>query len=80
MALYHFKINSLITNESTGIKTFIDLFPHINLIDNFHYARNISLPGKIDDYYKVEFTITLLQNMIFYFTKIGLINMVKNFF
>ena len=44
------KINSLITNESTGIKTFIDLFPHINLIDNFHYARNISLPGKIDDY------------------------------
>ncbi len=53
----YLKINSLITNESTGLRTFIDLIPHLNLIDNFHYARNISLPGKIDDYYKVEFTI-----------------------
>ena len=53
----YLRINSLIINESTGLKTFIDLIPHINLIDNFHYARNISLPGKIDDYYKVEFTI-----------------------
>lgn len=53
----YLKINSLITNQSTGLRTFIDLIPHINLIDNFHYARNISLPGKIDDIYTVEFTI-----------------------
>ena len=45
------------TNEKTGLKTFIDLVPHINLIDNFHYARNISLPGSVDDLYSVEFNI-----------------------
>ena len=50
-------INSMVTNQTTGIKTFIDLLPHINLIDNFHYARNISLPGHIDDLYTVEFNI-----------------------
>ena len=31
--------------------------PHINLIDNFHYARNISLPGNIDDKYDVIFNV-----------------------
>ena len=50
-------ITSTITNESTGLRTFIDLLPHINLIDNFHYARNISLPGSIDDLYTVQFNI-----------------------
>jgi uncharacterized protein involved in high-affinity Fe2+ transport len=33
------------------------LLPHINLIDNFHYARNISLPGSIEDSYSVKFNI-----------------------
>ena len=33
------------------------MVPHINLIDNFHYARNISLPGDIDDLYQVEFIV-----------------------
>ena len=50
-------INSMITNQKTGIKTFIDLLPHINLVDNFHYARNISLPGSVDDLYTVEFNV-----------------------
>ena len=27
-------INALITNQKTGLKTFIDLIPHINLSDN----------------------------------------------
>ena len=31
--------------------------PHINLIDNYHYARNISLPGKKDELYTVEFNV-----------------------
>ena len=51
------KISSIVYNQKTGLKTFIDLTPHINLIDNFHYARNISLPGEIDDLYTVEFKI-----------------------
>jgi len=50
-------INAKITNEVTGMSTFIDLLPHVNLIDNFHYARNIALPGKISDLYSVEFNI-----------------------
>ena len=34
------------------------MIPHINLSDNFHYARNISLPGKIEDLYSVKYTIS----------------------
>ena len=50
-------ISSKITNDTTGMITFIDLIPHINLIDNFHYARNIHLPGKITDTYSIEFIV-----------------------
>ena len=53
----YMKINSIIVNTSSGLRTFIDLLPHINLIDNFHYARNISLPGKISDKYDVIFNV-----------------------
>ena len=50
-------ISAQIKNQKTGLSTFIDLLPHINLIDNFHYARNISLPGSVDDNYSVNFNI-----------------------
>ena len=50
-------INAKVTNENTGLSTFIDLVPHINLIDNFHYARNISLPGSTSDLYTVKFNV-----------------------
>ena len=50
-------ITAKVTNQKTGLSTFIDLLPHINLIDNYHYARNISLPGDTDDLYLVEFNI-----------------------
>tara|TARA_A100001011_G_scaffold122101_1_gene128848 strand:+ start:247 stop:795 length:549 start_codon:yes stop_codon:yes gene_type:complete len=53
----YMKITATVTNRKTGLKTFIDLIPHINLVDNFHYARNIALPGKIDDFYDVEFNV-----------------------
>ena len=53
----YLKINAVITNQNSGIKSYVDLIPHINLIDNFHYARNISLPGSIDDKYQVEFFV-----------------------
>ena len=53
----YLNISAQIVNERTGLRTFIDLIPHINLIDNFHYARNISLPGLIDDLYTVKFNI-----------------------
>ena len=53
----YLKINVLVTNQRTDLKTYVDLIPHINLVDNFHYARNISLPGNIDDKYEVELFI-----------------------
>jgi uncharacterized protein involved in high-affinity Fe2+ transport len=53
----YLRITALVTNQSTGLRTFIDLLPHLNLIDNFHYARNISLPGNVDDLYTVQFKI-----------------------
>ena len=56
-------INAKVINEESGLSTFIDLVPHINLIDNFHYARNMSLPGKIDDLYTVIFNVIPPTNM-----------------
>ena len=56
-------ITSKVTNQKTGLSTFIDLTPHINLIDNYHYARNISLPGKKDELYTVEFNVISPTNI-----------------
>ena len=56
-------ITARVINEKTGLSTFIDLVPHINLVDNYHYARNISLPGKINDLYTVEFNVMPPTNM-----------------
>lgn len=50
-------VTARVINQKTGLSTFIDVLPHINLVDNFHYARNITLPGSIDDAYTVTFTI-----------------------
>ncbi len=50
-------ITAKVVNQTTGLSAFVDLLPHINLVDNFHYARNISLPGKTSDLYSVTFTI-----------------------
>ncbi len=47
----------------------VDLIPHINLVDNFHYAKNISLPGDIDDMYKVLFIINPPEKTSLYFHK-----------
>ena len=35
----------------------VNLTPHLNLIDNLHYAQNIKLPGSIDDSYDLTFKI-----------------------
>ena len=55
-------ITALVKNSKTGLKTFVDLKPHINLIDNFHYARNIALPGPISDLYNVQFKVSAPSN------------------
>ena len=50
-------INATVMNESTGDQTSVALMPHLNLIDNFHYALNMKLPGAVNDIYTVIFTI-----------------------
>jgi len=51
-------LTTTIINQNSGYKTFVDLKPHINLIDNLHYARNMALPGPVDELYTVRFNIT----------------------
>ena len=53
----YLNITATIINQKSDLLTFIDLKPHINLVDNFHYARNISLPGEINELYTVKFNI-----------------------
>ena len=31
-------ITAKVTNQNSGISTFIDLLPHINLVYNYHYV------------------------------------------
>ena len=50
-------IVAVVTNVQTKAVVFADLLPHLNLVDNFHYARNIALPGKRSDKYDVTFTV-----------------------
>lgn len=55
----YLNISAKVTNESDVDKVaFVPLPPHINLIDNFHYAYNMQLPGAITDTYTVEFFVS----------------------
>ena len=53
----YLKINAEVVNERTKEITFVTLTPHINLIDNLHYARNMGLPSEKTDKYTVTFFI-----------------------
>lgn len=53
----YLNLNAEIINEKTGKLVKVDLLPHINLVDNFHYARNIDLPGERDELYTVRFVL-----------------------
>lgn len=53
----YLNVNALVQNEMTGEIQFVSLLPHINLIDNFHYARNMQLPGGDSDPYTVYFYV-----------------------
>ena len=47
---------AIISND-LGDSLKVNLSPHLNLSDNFHYAQNIKLPGSIDDTYEITFEI-----------------------
>ena len=52
----YLKVKAIISNEKGAIIE-TDLTPHLNLVDNLHYAQNIKLPGSIKDLYDVTFII-----------------------
>lgn len=53
----YLNIHAMVTNEATLQTRFVTLVPHINLVDNFHYARNMQLPGMPNDLYTVRFYV-----------------------
>ena len=53
----YLEVNVAITSQNSGDSAHVTLTPHVNLIDNFHYARNIALPGKASDKYEVVFHV-----------------------
>ncbi len=54
----YLNISALVVNERDDTKkAFVPLPPHINLVDNFHYAYNMQLPGATDDHYTVTFYV-----------------------
>lgn len=53
----YLNVEAHVKNKRTKIEKKFLLTPHINISDNFHYAINIKLPGRIDDKYDITFTI-----------------------
>ena len=54
----YLNIKARIINQRTQEEGIYNLIPHLNISDNFHYANNIKLPGKIYDLYSVSFIIS----------------------
>lgn len=50
-------VHAVVVNERTGAVTHTSLIPHVNLVDNAHYARNIALPGAGEETYQVTFHV-----------------------
>ncbi|MDG2061059.1 MAG: iron transporter [SAR86 cluster bacterium] len=50
-------ITAIILNQRTNESSKVFLLPHLNMSDNFHYARNIKLPGNREDLYTIIFFI-----------------------
>ena len=58
----YLNITAVLINENTGSSDTHKLTPHVNMSDNLHYAKNIKLPGKIDELYTVIFEIRPPKN------------------
>lgn len=58
----YLNITAVLINETTGSSDTHKLTPHVNMSDNLHYAKNIKLPGKIDESYTVIFEILPPKN------------------
>ena len=52
----YLKVKVKIVNDN-GQTLEVILSPHLNLVDNLHYAKNIKLPGSLVDSYDLTFTV-----------------------
>jgi len=54
----YLNVNVLVENRVTGDALQITLTPHMNLVDGFHYARNVDLPGDaVSDSFDLTFFV-----------------------
>lgn len=53
----YLNVHAEVINETTGDRTYVTLVPMLNLVDNYHYARNIQVPGSCEDRYTVKFFV-----------------------
>ena len=51
-------ITAVIKNQDSAEEIVVRLDPHLNMSDNFHYARNTKLPGAKDGVYTVTFSVS----------------------
>ena len=58
----YLNITATVINQITNASETHKLTPHVNMSDNLHYAKNIKLPGKIDESYTVIFEILPPKN------------------
>ena len=58
----YLNVTAVLINETTGSSDTHKLTPHVNMSDNLHYAKNIKLPGNIDESYTVIFEIRPPKN------------------
>ena len=58
----YLNITAVLINETTGSSDTHKLTPHVNMSENLNYAKNIKLPGKIDESYTVIFEIRPPKN------------------
>ena len=74
----YLNVTAVLINETTGSSDTHKLTPHVNMSDNLHYAKNIKLPGKIDESYTVIFEIRPPKMMSLECTMTGDIQLIKN--
>jgi len=54
----YLEVTAEIINEQTKESSSVELTPHLNISDNLHYAKNVRLPGKVNETYTVIFKIS----------------------
>ena len=59
-------VYALIKNQNNGNQKVVNLTPHLNLVEGYHYARNIELPGDQSDKYQIVFTIETFEEQVTY--------------